>query len=232
MENDLVINREANQSNHFSPQGPQPLVLRIIAYVFSVVFHPLFIPVIATWYLAFLQPGYFTGMPTQDKTMILIRVASNTIFFPLLTVLLLKAVGFIKSIFLKTQRERIIPYIATNLFYFWMYLVFKNQAEVPLILTGFVFGIFLASSLALLANIYFKISMHALGVGALSGLMLLIIFSGLSYAIFLPAMIVFILTGIVCTSRLIVSDHTPFDIYSGLLIGILSQMIAYIFVTA
>jgi hypothetical protein len=232
MENDLVINGEANQSNHFSPQGPQPLVLRIIAYVFSVVFHPLFIPVIATWYLAFLQPGYFTGMPIQDKTMILIRVASNTIFFPLLTVLLLKAVGFIKSIFLKTQRERIIPYIATNLFYFWMYLVFKNQAEVPLILTGFVFGIFLASSLALLANIYFKISMHALGVGALSGLMLLIIFSGLSYAIFLPAMIVFILTGIVCTSRLIVSDHTPFDIYSGLLIGILSQMIAYIFVTA
>jgi hypothetical protein len=207
-------------------------VLRIIAYVFSVVFHPLFIPVIATWYLAFLQPGYFTGMPTKDKTIIIIRVASNTIFFPLLTVLLLKAVGFIKSIFLKTQRERIIPYIATNLFYFWMYLVFKNQAEVPLILTGFVFGIFLASSLALLANIYFKISMHALGVGALSGLMLLIIFSGLSYAIFLPAMIVFILTGIVCTSRLIVSDHTPFDIYSGLLIGILSQMIAYIFVTA
>ena len=232
MENDLVINGEANQNNHFSPLERQPLVLRIIAYIISVIFHPVFIPVIATWYLAFLQPGYFTGMPTHDKTMILIRVASNTIFFPLLTVLLLKAVGFIKSIFLKTQRERIIPYIATNLFYFWMYLVFKNQAEVPLILTSFVFGIFLASSLALIANIYFKISMHALGVGALSGLMLLIIFSGLSYAIFLPAMIVFIITGIVCTSRLIVSDHTPFDIYSGLLIGILSQMIAYIFVTA
>jgi hypothetical protein len=232
MENDLVINEEANESNHFRPREPQPLVLRIIAYVFSVVFHPVFIPVIATWYLAFLQPGYFTGMPTHDKTMVLIRVASNTIFFPLLTVLLLKAVGFIKSIFLKTQRERIIPYIATNLFYFWMYLVFKNHSEVPLILTSFVFGIFLASSLALLANIYFKISMHALGVGALSGLILLIIFSGLSYAVFLPAMIVFIITGIVCTSRLIVSDHTPFDIYSGLLIGILSQMIAYIFVTA
>jgi hypothetical protein len=232
MENDLVIKGEANQNNHFGPREPQPIGLRIIAYIFSVVFHPVFIPVIATWYLAFLQPGYFTGMPTHDKTMILVRVASNTIFFPVLTVLLLKAVGFIKSIFLKTQRERIIPYIATNLFYFWMYLVFKNHAEVPLILTSFVFGIFLASSLALLANIYFKISMHALGVGALSGLILLIIFSGLSYAVFLPAMIVFIITGIVCTSRLIVSDHTPFDIYSGLLIGILSQMIAYIFLTA
>jgi len=230
MENNVVINGEENRNNHSGAREPQPLVFRMIAYFFSVIFHPLFIPVMATWFLAFLQPGYFTGMPTGDKTMILIRVASNTIFFPLLTVLLLKAVGFIKSILLKTQRERIIPYVATNLFYFWMYLVFKNQAEVPQILTSFVFGIFLASSLALIANIYFKISMHALGVGALSGLMLIIVFSGLSYAIFLPAMIVFIITGLVCTSRLIVSDHTPFDIYSGLLIGIVAQLIAFIFI--
>jgi len=233
MGDDLIIN-SGNQPHHntFHPREPQPLVIQWLAHVFSVIFHPLFIPVIATWYLAFLQPGYFTGMPVHDKTMILIRVAYNTIFFPVLTVILLKAVGFIKSIFLKTQRERIIPYIATNLFYFWMYLVFKNQPEVPLILTSFVFGIFLASSLALLANIYFKISMHALGVGAISGLMLIIIFSGVSYAIFLPAMVIFIISGLVCTSRLIVSNHTPFDIYSGLLIGILSQLIAYAFIFA
>ena len=232
METDLAINRNANRNNHSGAREPQPIVLRIMAYIFSVVFHPLFIPVMATWFLAFFQPGYFTGIPTGDKKMILIRVAANTIFFPLLTVLLLKAVGFIKSIFLKTQRERIIPYVATNLFYFWMYLVFKNHVEIPLILTSFIFGIFLASSLALIANIYFKISMHALGVGALTGLMLLIVFSGLSYAIFLPAMVVFIITGLVCTSRLIVSDHTPFDIYSGLLIAIIAQLVAFIFVNS
>lgn len=209
-----------------------PLVARWLAHFFSFVFHPLFIPVMAAWYLAFLQPGYFTGIPSHDRLLIVLRVGYNTIFFPAITVLLLKAVGFIKSILLKTQRERIIPYIATNIFYFWMYLVFKNQAEVPLILTSFIFGIFLASSLALIANIYFKISMHALGVGALSGLLLTIIFSGLSYAVFLPAMIVFIIAGLVCTSRLIVSNHTPFDIYTGLLVGMLCQFVAYGFITA
>lgn len=210
----------------------QPLIVKWLAHVFSFVFHPLFIPVIAAWYLAFLQPGYFTGVPAKDRLLIVLRVGYNTIFFPAITVLLLKGVGFIKSILLKTQRERIIPYIATNIFYFWMYLVFKNQEEVPPILTAFIFGIFLASSLGLIANIYFKISMHALGVGALSGLMMIIIFSGLSYAIFLPAMVVFILAGLVCTSRLIVSNHTPFEIYSGLLLGVLCQLIAYAFVTA
>ena len=210
----------------------QPLIVKWLAHVFSFVFHPLFIPVIAAWYLAFLQPGYFTGVPAKDRLLIVLRVGYNTIFFPAITVLLLKGVGFIKSILLKTQRERIIPYIATNIFYFWMYLVFKNQPEVPPILTAFIFGIFLASSLGLIANIYFKISMHALGVGALSGLMMIIIFSGLSYAIFLPAMVVFILAGLVCTSRMIVSNHTPFEIYSGLLIAVLCQLIAYAFVTA
>ncbi len=207
-------------------------LIRMMAHVFSVIFHPLFIPVIAAWYLAFLQPGYFTGISSREKALIVIRVGYNTIFYPLITVLLLRAVGFIKSIFLKSRKERIIPYIATNIFYFWMYLVFKNQPEVPSILTAFIFGIFLASSLALIANIYFKISMHALGVGALSGLMIIIVFSGLSYAIFLPAMIVFIIAGCVCTSRLIVSDHSPFDIYSGLLVAILCQFIAYGFIAA
>jgi len=207
-----------------------PAVVKVFAYFFSVIFHPLFIPMICTWFLAFFQPGYFTGIPTREKWWIVIRVGYNTIFYPALTVLLLKGLGFIKSIFLKTQRERIVPYIATNIFYFWMFLVFKNQPEVPLILTSYMFGIFIASSAGLIANIYFKISMHALAIGSLCGLMLLIIFSGFTYAVFLIAMLIFLVTGIVCTSRMIVSDHKPIEIYSGILIGILCQLISYGFI--
>jgi hypothetical protein len=111
-----------------------------------------------------------------------------------------------------------------------MFLVFKNQPEVPLILTSYMFGIFIASSAGLIANIYFKISMHALAIGSLCGLMLLIIFSGFTYAVFLIAMLIFLVTGIVCTSRMIVSDHKPIEIYSGILIGILCQLISYGFI--
>ncbi|HEY5464389.1 MAG TPA: hypothetical protein VIJ95_14095 [Hanamia sp.] len=204
-----------------------PLAIRWGAHFISFIFHPLFIPAIATWFLAYIQPGYFTGISPHDKLLIVIQVGFNTIFYPALSVFLLKALGFIKSIFLKTQRERIIPYIASNIFYFWIFLVFKNQPEVPVILTGFTFGVFLASSLALIANIYYKISMHALGAGALCGLMLIIIFSGFSYAFFLMAMLVFIITGLVGTSRMIVSNHMPFDIYSGIFISIICQLIAY-----
>ena len=207
-----------------------PLLARWIAHFISVVFHPLFIPAMVTWYLVFLQPGLFTGYSAQEKKLVLIRVGYNTIFFPALTVLLLKGIGFLKNIYLRTQRERIIPYIATNIFYFWTYLVLKNQEGTPPILTSFVLGIFLASSIALIANIYFKISMHGLGVGAFSGIMMLLIFTGFPYAVFLPAMIVFVLTGVVATSRLIVSNHTPFEIYTGILFGIFCQLVAYFFI--
>ncbi|MEO6681722.1 MAG: hypothetical protein ABIN48_02765, partial [Ginsengibacter sp.] len=63
-----------------------PLLAKWIAHLVSVIFHPLFIPVIVTWYLLYLQPGLFTGYSVQEKQMILIRVGYNTIFFPALTV--------------------------------------------------------------------------------------------------------------------------------------------------
>ena len=204
-----------------------PLAARILAYFFSFIFHPLFIPTIAAFFLAFIQPGYFTGISPSEKLLTVIRVAYNTIFYPALVVILLKALGFIRSIFLKTQRERIVPYIATNIFYFWIFLVFSHQPEVPSILTSYMFGAFLASAAALLANIYFKISMHALGVGSLCGLMFIIIFSGFTVPVFITAILIFLITGIVCTSRMIVSDHKPVEIYSGIFIAILTQVIAY-----
>ncbi len=228
MKQDFNSHNEALIPNEFlEKEITYPLIIKWLAHFFSFIFHPLFIPLIATWFLAFVQPGFFTGINTPEKQLIVIRVGYNTIFFPALTVLLLKALGFIKSIFLKTQRERIVPYIATNIFYFWMFLVLKNQPEIPAILTSFIFGVFLASSAALIANIYFKISMHALGMGALCGLMLIIIFSGFSYAIFLVVMLTLIITGLVASSRMIVSNHKPLDIYSGIVISILCQLIAY-----
>jgi hypothetical protein len=222
------MNHTAITNGDAQPKFSTPL--RAAANFFSYLFHPLFIPVIATWYLAFIHEGYFIGIPPHNKGVVLLTVGLLTIVFPGVTVLLLKGLGFIKSMFLKTQRERIIPYVAANLFYFCLYLLFRHQQEVPAILDAFIFGVFLASSAGLFFNTYYKISMHALGMGALCGLMLLIIYINSPYTIFPSAMIVFLITGIVCTSRLIISDHAPFDIYTGVFFGILCQVIAAAFI--
>ncbi len=204
----------------------QPGVVRFFAHLFSYIFHPLFIPLYVVYYLAFMHSPYFLGYEQKARWTILGMVFLNMVVFPGVTVFLLKGVGFIDSIFLKTQKDRVIPYIGAGIFYFWMYLVFHNQIEIPLILTSFVFGVFIASSAALIANIYLKISMHAIGVGGLIGLMLVVLYTSQAASVSIPLMIAVLITGIVCTSRLIISDHSQKEIYSGLFLGFICQLIA------
>ena len=203
--------------------------LRFFAYLFSYIFHPLFISLYGTWFLAFVHPRYFSGVSMHEKIYILIRVAYIMIFFPLVTVFLLRKLNFIKSFFLHTQQDRIIPYIACGIYFFWMYIVFRNDTNMPNIVTGFMLGIFLSSSAALIANIYYKISMHAIGMGGLLGLFLIVMWQNtmlMTWAFSLALLI----TGMVCTSRLIISDHKPKDIYMGLLVGLIFQLIAAVVV--
>ncbi len=207
----------------------QPPVLRYVAHLFSYVFHPLFIPLYVTWFLAFVHPNYFSGWGQPQKIFLIFRVALNMVFFPLITVLLLKGLGFINSFFLTSQRDRIIPYIASGIFFFWAYQVFKNQNEIPLLLTSFTFAVFLSSSAALMANIYFKISMHAIGMGGVLGFFFIILQQN-TMLMTVPLSIALLLTGIVCTSRLIVSDHEPKEIYMGLAMGIICQLVATVVV--
>ena len=225
------LQHSAQVEDYSSANTPmhQPAVTRFFAHFFSYLFHPLFIPLYVTYYLAFINPGYFNGFTNTEKIRVLLSVAIDIVFLPAVSVLLLRGVGFINSIFLKTQKERILPYIISNIFFFWMYLVFRNQSAIPPILTSFVFSVFLSSSVALLANIYFKISMHAIGVGGLLGFMLIILFTNTFYSATLPFAIALLISGVVCTSRMIVSNHTQKDIYLGLLFGIPCQVVgAYI----
>ncbi len=204
-------------------------VVKTLAHLFSYLFHPIFIPLYAVAFLVFIHPSYFSGFSMAAKKQTLLIVFINAVAFPILAVVLLKAVGFIQSIFLKTQKDRIIPYMACGIFFFWAYLVFKNQTNYPLILSSFLLGVFLASSAALLANIYFKISMHATGVGGLLGIFLLIMKSNTMLMTW-PLCIAIAITGLVCTARLLISDHSTKEIYIGLIAGLLSQFVAAIVV--
>ncbi len=208
----------------------QPVAITFFAKLFSYIFHPLFIPLYVTWYLVFIHHDYFAGFGQKAKTWVLLRVALNMVFFPALTVLLLKGVGFIESIFLRKQKDRIIPYMASGVFFFWMYLVFKNQSDIPRILTVFSFGVFLASSFGLLCNIYFKISMHAIGCGGMLGILIVVLNTNFALPFTLPLILAILVTGIVCTSRLLVSNHSQKDIYMGLLCGFLAQIISAAFI--
>ena len=174
----------------------------------------------------YVHPSYFSGIDHQTKLWLPFSVAQLSIFYPLLTILLLKALGFIDSVLLRRQRDRIIPYIASGIFYFWLYQVCRNHpAILNPVVPSFMLGVFLAASAALIANIYFKISMHAIGMGGWLGIFLIIMQSNTMLMTW-PLCAVLLITGLVCTSRLLISEHTPKEIYIGLLIGLVSQFAA------
>ena len=202
----------------------QPVIVLFFAHFFSYVFHPLFIPFYVSWFIEFIHPSYFSGFSDAGKKRVLVMVTINAIAFPFITVILLKALGFIDSFFLRTQRDRIIPYIASMTFFFWAQYALREQPEIPRILVAFMFGVFISSAAALIANIYFKVSMHAIGMGGLTGIFFVIMQQN-SMLMTWPLSAALLIAGLVCTSRLIVSDHNPKDIYSGLLIGFICQLI-------
>ncbi len=202
-----------------------PWGIRFLAHILSYIFHPLFIPLYVTLFLVYVHPFYFAGYDDHNKQWVILKVAYNTIFFPAVTVFLLYQLKFISSIFLKSQKDRIIPYVACGIYYFWIYLVMRNDSDIAPTLTAFLLGVFLASSAALIANIYLKVSMHAIGMGGLLGVFFEIMFHRTMLMTW-PLAIAILITGLVCTSRLMISDHRPKEISIGLLIGFLTQIIA------
>jgi hypothetical protein len=226
----IAVNEQnENSENGFSAIQPQPAIVKFLAYGFSYVFHPLFIPVYVTLFLLLVHPYIFAGLDDWGKFGNLLQIFVNCTFLPLMSVLLLKGLKFIDSVYLRTQKERIIPYMISMIFYFWNWYAFKNNHG-AIEMQSLSMAIFNASILGFLANISIKVSMHAIASGVMSTFLTLLAFNH-STNLTVYISVSFLLTGIICTSRLIVSDHSSKEVYLGLLIGILSQIAAYYFVS-
>lgn len=203
-----------------------PKLLRFFGHFISFIFHPLFIPSYVIAFLLFIHPYAYAGMDETKKPLKFLFLFFNTAFLPAFSVLLMKLLGFVQSIFLRSQRDRIIPYIVSMIFYFWAWYVAKNQPDNPSALVVFLLATFLASIAGLMANIYFKISMHGMAVGALLAFFIwLALGSSLLSLGFYLAMATLV-TGLVCTARMLVSDHNAFEVYIGVLAGVICVLIS------
>jgi hypothetical protein len=199
--------------------------VKAAAHFFSYLFHPLLITGWIAAYFLYVHPTVFLGLDSFDKFKVLMRVFSTGIFLPIITVLLLKGLGFIDSIQLKTQKERIIPYVACITFFFWSYYVSKKLGD-PKELKAFLLALFIISSVALVINNFMKISMHAMGAGGMVTLFSLLLFNyNIDNALILAG--VLLIAGITCTSRLVVSDHKSSEIIAGFVTGMVIQLITW-----
>jgi membrane-associated phospholipid phosphatase len=207
------------------PAPPVHPVLKVFGIFFSYLFHPLLLIVWVSLYLLYVNDTIFLGLDSFDRLKVFLRIISTSVLLPMITVLLLKALGFIQSIQLHTQKERIIPYVACITFFFWSYYV-ARQLQDPAPLKAFLLTLFISASVALIINNYFKVSMHAIGAGSLLAYFILLLFNG-KIESGLPLTFAVFIAGITCTSRLIAGRHHPFDIGFGFVMGFVLQLISW-----
>ena len=214
------------------PQQSPPV--RLAAKILSYIFHPVFVPLYVVYFLVYVHPYLFTGFDNFQKTRTVMMAVVSFTFFPLVTVLLLKALNFIETIYLHTQKDRVIPFLACMIWYFWIWYVWNNfgqtrdVVDIPREAVQFALATFISTIIGLMVNIKMKVSLHAISVGiAIVFFVKMALTQQLNFGIWLA--IVFLLSGLVCTARFIVSDHTVQEVYGGLVVGAVSMLIANFF---
>lgn len=226
MNSRLIVDREQGLADSSGPE--QHPFLKSLAHIISYIFHPVFVPVYITAWLVFIHPYFFAGFSPFDRSRTLIMAIMMYSFFPLVTVGLLKALKFIDSVHLNTSKERIIPLAACGIWYFWIWNVWRNLPDYPEAAVTLARAIMLSVFMAWLGNIVMKISLHSISMGAMLGYFIWLGLQG-GYPMGVFIAIGLLVTGLVLTSRFLVSDHNEKEIYGGLGLGLLSVWVAQLF---
>lgn len=208
------------------PEGKNPL-LKVFSYILSGLFHPLVITMYAFLFINILNPYQFIHLTKTGILQLGVTLATNTLVFPLVTVIIMSRLGFISSLEMKDRQERIIPYIGMSLFYFWTYLVVK-QLGVGTYFTHVMLGISLSVFAAFFFNLFYKVSIHSIAMGGFVGIALsLTVIS--TYNLLTPLLLVIVFAGAVGSARMYLGSHNAVQVYSGYMIGLLAQLISFTF---
>lgn len=147
-----------------------------------------------------------------------------TVILPILLYYLLKSINKVDSFYLENVKHRIIP-LTLNCLIALLILVRILPPFEFVELYFFFVGILLSTITCLiLAILNFKVSIHMIATG---GLLMFFIALSIHFSINISGSIalMFIITGVVGTSRLYLKAHEKNELFIGLLIGIIPQLI-------
>ena len=200
---------------------------RILANIISYVFHPMLFPVYSFFFINACYPFLFAHLDKVERMRLFMVLLTNTILFPGITMIMIKQLGFAKSLKMRNRKERILPYIAMCVFSFWTFMVIRKLAVGDMfthVMLGSCFSIFMA----FFFNNFYKISIHAVGAGSFVAIALVVTMAS-NYNLVAVFLLMILLAGVIGTARLYLKAHTFRDIYTGYMVGVLAQMIAFKF---
>jgi len=191
--------------------------MRKIAAFISAIAHPLMMPLLAV-FIAFNFDWYLAGRLVSDQeNIIYLIIAMSTIAFPGLNILLLKWYGVVSSLSMPIRKERSAPFIST-LFFFGLGYYLLRKGNLPVPLYSIYLGCCLVLLVLILINFRWKISIHAAGIAGVVG-STIGLFQIHDFSNFWLVAILIAIAGLTLSSRLILSAHTPTEVYAGAVVG-------------
>ena len=189
----------------------------------SVLLHPIVIPTIGALLFLAITPDIIIP---QRQYLLLTIIFVSTYIVPLIILLVLKALGVIDSLKVKSIRERKVPlFIMLIIFYVLGRLLFNIPAFKEL---GLLFYGTNISLVVIYFLFFFKIktSLHVMSISSALGFFL--IFGNQHSISIIPiTLILILLCGLLASARLHLKAHTKLEIYLGFFLGVFSQFFIF-----
>jgi hypothetical protein len=198
-----------------------------VATVVSYVLHPLLVPTYIIIFLLNMDAFLAFMIPFSVRLWIISMFFTVTFAMPAMMIWMMHRRGIIISMQMEMRSERFYPLLLTTIFWTIGYILL-SRTGLPVIYYRYLLGGIAALIVAIIVNHFWKISLHMLGMGGLTG-----VFLGFSLRmgvdILLLISILIILSGLVGYARLKVNSHNPPQVYVGYIVGVILMIGVYMF---
>lgn len=186
---------------------------------FSYLFHPIFIPLLGTFFYVLLEARYFT---MAEYLILFLQIIIITFFLPIAFFYLLRTFGKVETAMLSDISQRKIPLLLQIMLF--AVLIGKSITidRFPSLYFFFVGGLLSTIITFLLLYLKFKASIHMIGISSLTVFIIGLSIHNEINTINLVALFV-ILNGMVASSRLFMKAHSNKEVLVGFLCGVIPQ---------
>lgn len=204
--------------------------MNVTARLISYVFHPLLMGTYLLLILALLLPAGLYPISRQGQPLFLGMFFLITFLMPVLMVGSLKLLGSVKSFMMEGRQERIFPFFLILLLYsvFTYMLTYKNRFGLEDNVIRFLFIIDCMVLVSLVFTLFYKVSIHAIGITGLAGILIPLNKESDNTGLLWLTLGVILLAGIVMSARLQLNAHTPRQVLTGALAGFLTGFLGVI----
>jgi len=187
-----------------------------LANFFSILFHPMMVSTLTFGMLVYGDKG------NANPHLIFIISFIFSTLLTIITVLLFKREGKLSDLDASIREQRVQPLVYGTIYYGLGFLILKYFQATPLV-QGLMFCYALNTAIVWYITQYWKISIHAIGLG---GPLVALWLFGIHAPIIMGLSMI-----MVCVSRVILKAHTPAQVIAGagLAMGLAYVELTYLF---